>query len=177
MSHWISKLYGQALVANVDRYEIVSKQTWCNLQTININWGIRDFSFTLHFHISEPTTNTDLLKPTWFCNLIYMFTKLIIVLRCNSLHLLPGYEGDSTFIVPMVPTIFEAAPWKIVGTERTIKVLLPEYQVYKCFIILNNCAIQISKLCPFLVDFLSTLVMLFKTDAFSCVHLKKKLFF
>jgi hypothetical protein len=30
-------LYGQALVSNVDRYEIVSKQTWCNLQTININ--------------------------------------------------------------------------------------------------------------------------------------------
>jgi hypothetical protein len=28
---------------------------------------------------------------------------------------------------------------KIVGTEGTIKVLLPEYQVYKCFIILNNC--------------------------------------
>jgi hypothetical protein len=106
MSHWISKLYGQALVSNVDIYEIVSKQTWCNLQTININWGIRDFSFTLHFHISEPTTNTDILKPTCFCNLIYMLTKLIIVLRCNSIHLLPGYEGNSTFIVPMVPTIF-----------------------------------------------------------------------
>jgi hypothetical protein len=106
MSHWISKLYGQALVSNVDTYEIVSKQTCCNVLTININWGIRDFSFTLHFHISEPTKNTDILKPTCFCNLIYMFTKLIIVLRCNSIHLLPGYEGNNTFIVPMVPTIF-----------------------------------------------------------------------
>ena len=127
MSHWISKLYGQALVSNVDRYEIVSKQTWCNLQTININWGIRDFSFTLHFHINEPTTNTDILKPTCFCNLIYMFTKLIIVLRCNSIHLLPGYEGNSTFIVSKVPTIFRGVPRKIVGTERTIKGKLRDF--------------------------------------------------
>ena len=36
----------------------------------------------------------------------------------------------------------EAMQRKIVGTEGTIKVLLPEYQVYKCFIMLNNCAIQ-----------------------------------
>ena len=78
---------------------------------------------------------------------------------------------------PWYQLFSETVPRKIVGTERTIKVLLPEYQVYKCFIILNNCAIQISKLCPFLVDFLSTLVMLFKTNAFSCVHLKKKKFF
>jgi hypothetical protein len=43
--------------------------------------------------------------------------------------------------------LFSEATWKkIVGTEGTIKVLLPEYQVYKCFIILNNCAIQNSKL-------------------------------
>ena len=28
-----------------------------------------------------------------------------------------------------------------------------EYQVYKCFIILNNCAIQNLKLGPFLMDF------------------------
>ena len=34
---------------------------------------------------------------------------------------------------------------KIVGTEGTIQVLLPEYQAYKCFIILNNYAIQNSK--------------------------------
>ena len=47
----------------------------------------------------------------------------------------------------------EATSRKIVGTEGTIKVLLPEYQVYKCFIILNNCAIQNSKLGPFLMDF------------------------
>ena len=127
MSHWISKLYGQALVSNVDRYEIVSKQTWCKLQTININWGIRDFSFTLHFHINEPTTNTYILKPTCFCNLIYMFTKLIIVLRCNSIHVLSGYEGNSTFIVSKVPTIFRGVPRKIVGTERTIKGKLRDF--------------------------------------------------
>jgi hypothetical protein len=53
----------------------------------------------------------------------------------NSIHLLTGYEGtcNSTFIVSKVPTIFrgkEATPRKIVGTEGTIKVLLPEYQVY-----------------------------------------------
>ena len=39
-----------------------------------------------------------------------------------------------------------ALPLKIVGTEGRITVLLPEYQVYKCFIILNNCAFQNSKL-------------------------------
>jgi hypothetical protein len=71
----------------------------------------------------------------------------------NIIHLLTGYEGNSTFIVPKVPTIFEAPLRKIFGTEGTIKVLLPEYQVYKCFIILNNCAIQNSKLGPFLMDF------------------------
>jgi hypothetical protein len=54
--------------------------------------------------------------------------------------------------------------WTIVGTEGTTKVLLPEYQVYKCFIILNNCAIQNSILGPFLMDFKSTLLMLFKTN-------------
>ena len=63
------------------------------------------------------------------------------------MHLLTGYEGNRTFIVPKV------TPRKMVGTEGTIKVLLPEYQVYKCFIILNNCAIQNSKLGPFLMDF------------------------
>jgi hypothetical protein len=47
----------------------------------------------------------------------------------------------------------EVTPRKIVGTEGTLKVLLPEYQVYKCFIILNNYAIQNSKLGPFLMDF------------------------
>jgi hypothetical protein len=47
----------------------------------------------------------------------------------------------------------EATPRKIGGTEGTIKVLLPQYQVDKCFIILNNCTIQNSKLGPFLMDF------------------------
>ena len=54
---------------------------------------------------------------------------------------------------PRYQLFSEAMPRKIVGTEGTIKVLLlPEYQVYKCFIILNNCAIQNSKLGPFLMD-------------------------
>ena len=66
----------------------------------------------------------------------------------NIIHLLTGYEGNSTFIVPKVPTTR-----KIVGTLGTIKVLLPEYQIYKCFTTLNNCAIQNSKLGPFLMDF------------------------
>jgi hypothetical protein len=54
---------------------------------------------------------------------------------------------------PRYQLFSEAAPRKIVGTEGTIKVLLPEYQGYKCFIILNTCAIQNSKLGPFLMDF------------------------
>jgi hypothetical protein len=40
---------------------------------------------------------------------------------------------------PRYQLFSEAMPRKIVGTEGTIKVLLPEYQVYKCFIILKNC--------------------------------------
>jgi hypothetical protein len=44
---------------------------------------------------------------------------------------------------PRYQLLSEATPRTIVGTEGTIKVLLSEYQVYKCFIILNNCAIQI----------------------------------
>ena len=47
---------------------------------------------------------------------------------------------------PRYQLFSEAMPRTLVGTEGTIKVLLPEYQVNKCFIILNNCAIQNSKL-------------------------------
>jgi hypothetical protein len=42
-------------------------------------------------------------------------------------------------IVPKYQLLSETTPRTIVGTEGTIKVILPEYQVYKCFIILNNC--------------------------------------
>ena len=62
------------------------------------------------------------------------------------MHLLTGYEGNNTCIVPKVPAIFRGKAGKIVGTEGKIQVLLPKYQVYKCFIILNNSAIQNSKL-------------------------------
>jgi hypothetical protein len=54
---------------------------------------------------------------------------------------------------PRYQLFSEATPRKIVGTEGTIKGLLPDYQVYEYFIILNNCAIQYSKLGPFLMDF------------------------
>jgi hypothetical protein len=54
---------------------------------------------------------------------------------------------------PRYQLFAEATPGKIVGTEGAINVLLPEYQVYKCFIIQNNCAIQNSKLGYFLMDF------------------------
>jgi hypothetical protein len=44
-------------------------------------------------------------------------------MRVIALLLSPRYQLSS-----------EATPRKIVGTEWTIKVLLPEYQVYKCLI-------------------------------------------
>jgi hypothetical protein len=65
---------------------------------------------------------------------------------------------------PRYQLFSEATPRKIVDTEWTIKLLLPEYQVYKCCIILNNCAIQILKCRPFsdgfLVYFISVLLKL-----------------
>ena len=64
-----------------------------------------------------------------------------------------GMRVIALLLSPRYQLFFEATPRKIVGTEGTNKVLLPEYQVYKCFIILNNCAIQNSKLGPFLMDF------------------------
>ena len=64
-----------------------------------------------------------------------------------------GMRVISLLLSPRYQLFSEATPRKIVGTDGTIKVLLPEYQVYKCFIILNNCAIQNSKLGPFLMDF------------------------
>ena len=60
------------------------------------------------------------------------------------------------FLSPRYQLFSEATLMKIVGTEGTIKVLLPEYQVYKCFIILNNCAIQNSN--GFLVYFIRLIV-------------------
>jgi hypothetical protein len=56
-------------------------------------------------------------------------------MRVIALLLFPRYQLFS-----------EATPRNIIGTEGTIKVLIPEYQVYEYFIILNNCAIQNSKL-------------------------------
>jgi hypothetical protein len=50
---------------------------------------------------------------------------------------------------PRYQLFSESMPRSIVETEGAIKVLFsyyPEYQVYKCFIILNNPAIQNSKL-------------------------------
>jgi len=61
----------------------------------------------------------------------------------------------SRLLSPRYQLFSEVMPRTIVGTdlEGTIKVILPEYQVYKCFIILSNCTIQNSKLGPFLMDF------------------------
>jgi len=71
----------------------------------------------------------------------------LICLGFSSIHLLTGYEGNITCIVPKVHQLLsEATPMTIVGTEGTMKVILPEYQVYECFIILSNCAIQNSEL-------------------------------
>jgi len=69
-----------------------------------------------------------------------------VLVTVSIIHLLTGCEGNSTFIVPKVPTIVRGNAEDNSRTEGTIKVLLPEIQVYKCFIILNNCAIQNSKL-------------------------------
>jgi hypothetical protein len=64
-----------------------------------------------------------------------------------------GMRVITLLLSPRYQLFSEATPRNIVGTEGTIKVLLPEYQVYRCFIILNNCTIQNSKLGPFLMDF------------------------
>ena len=53
-----------------------------------------------------------------------------------------GMRVITLLLSPRYQLLSEATPRTIVGTEGTIKVLLPEYQVYKCFIILNNCAIK-----------------------------------
>ena len=62
---------------------------------------------------------------------------------------------------PRFQLFSEATPRKIVGTEGTIKVLLPEYQVCKYCIILNNCAIQNSKFRPFSEGFLVYFISVF----------------
>ena len=35
-----------------------------------------------------------------------MIHQLKLQIKCNIIHLLTGYEGNSTFIVPTEPTIF-----------------------------------------------------------------------
>jgi hypothetical protein len=50
----------------------------------------------------------------------------------SIIHLLTGYEGNSTFIVLKVPTsgIVRVNAEDKVDTEGTKKVILPEYQVF-----------------------------------------------
>jgi hypothetical protein len=48
-----------------------------------------------------------------------------------------GMRVVTLLLSPRYQLFSEAKSRKIVGTEGTIKVLLPEYQVYKCFIILG----------------------------------------
>ena len=87
-----------------------------------------------------------------------------------------GMKVISLLLSPRYQLLSEAKPRTIVGTEGTIKVLLLEYQVYKCFIILNNCAIQNSELYT-LFWWISNIILLvlLKTNTFSRVYLKKKL--
>ena len=75
---------------------------------------------------------------------------LITRITCTSFVILYiywlGMRVIALLLSPRYQLFSEATPRNIVGTEGTIKVILPEYQVYKCFIILNNCACQNSKL-------------------------------
>jgi hypothetical protein len=81
---------------------------------------------------------------------IYIYIKhdmhRYLVSAQNYISLLTVYEGNSTFIVPKVPAIewgnAEDNSWYR-GDNRSA---ITEYQVYKYFIILNNCAIQNYKL-------------------------------
>jgi hypothetical protein len=53
-----------------------------------------------------------------------------------------GMRVIALLLFPRYQLFSEATPRKIVCKEGTIKVLLPKYQIYKYFNILNNCAIQ-----------------------------------
>jgi len=57
-----------------------------------------------------------------------------------------GMRVVALLLSPMYQLLSEATPRTIVDTEGTKETLLPEYQVYKCFSILNNCAIEKNKL-------------------------------
>ena len=57
-----------------------------------------------------------------------------------------GMRLLAPLLSPWYQLLSEATPRTIVGTEGTITVLLPEYHVYECFIILNNCPNQNSNL-------------------------------
>jgi len=59
--------------------------------------------------------------------------------RCSKLN-------SITYLVTLSEQFQNPIQVTIVGTKGIIQVVLPEYQVYKCFIILNNCAIQNCKL-------------------------------
>ena len=50
-------------------------------------------------------------------------TSDIFVTRFDSIHLLTGYEGNSTFIVPKVPTIFRGKKYYYLNI-KSISVLL-----------------------------------------------------
>jgi hypothetical protein len=68
----------------------------------------------------------------------------------------------------------EVMPRKIVGTEGTIKVLLPEYQVYKCFIILiTTVQFKILNCRPFSDGFLVYFISVF----FKLIHVHVCVFY
>jgi hypothetical protein len=108
---------------------------------------------------------------------LMLWVRISIRAKCRTLYTYWLCMRVMTLLFSTRYQLFsEATPRKIKSAEGSIKVLLPEYQIYMCIIILNNYAIQNFKLGPFLMDFQSTLLMLFKTNTFSCVHLKKNSF-
>ena len=100
------------------------------------------------------TLNT--LNTTFYplCTQVVCCTSVVVTIlcvvffgaRCSKLN-------SIQYLVTLSEQFQNPIQVTIVGTKGIIQVLLPEYQVYECFIILNNCAIQNSKLGPFLMDF------------------------
>ena len=95
-------------------------------------------------------------ETAWFCHMKSYFLQAsrningLKWTRGNSVYSIVytywlGMRVIALLLSPRYQLFSETTPSKIFGTEGTIKVLLPEYQVYKYFIILNNCAIQNSK--------------------------------
>jgi hypothetical protein len=75
------------------------------------------------------------------CTSVVVTTLCVVFfgVRCSKLN-------SIKYLVTLSEQFQNPIQVTIVGTKGIIQVLLPTYQVYKCFIILNNCAIQNCKL-------------------------------